>query len=86
MATQNCHRGIGYDVRKVGPDLWEWAIFPPDSVKGFALKKGRVVGAKEHAVQAAKREIESQGLLCSELERPAPLRKNGKTKGPARAY
>jgi hypothetical protein len=62
VTAQDYHRGIGYAVKEVGRNAWEWAIFPPESVKGYSLKKGQVIGGKVHAVEAAKREIESQNL------------------------
>ena len=64
MPAHQYHRGVAYAVKEITPGLWEWAIFPPDCVKGFAPASGVVSGTSTSAIDAAKREIEAQDIHC----------------------
>ncbi|HWU25172.1 MAG TPA: hypothetical protein VN154_02100 [Rhizomicrobium sp.] len=56
------HRGIGFSVKEVATGRWQWAIYPPKSVKGLVRKSGEIQGERTNAVAAAKIEIEAQDL------------------------
>lgn len=62
MHYQEYHRGVAYAVKEISTGLWQWSIFPPDCVKGFAPASGVIAGTRISAVDAAKREIETQDI------------------------
>lgn len=65
MGGHHFHRGVGFSVREVTAGRWQWAIYPPKSVKGFERKSGEVLGERTHAIEAAKVEIEAQDLSAT---------------------
>jgi len=59
------HRGVGISVTAIGSGQWRWTIHPPTSVRGLEAKTGRLFGARADAIEAARREIESQDIAVN---------------------
>jgi hypothetical protein len=60
LLSRQYHRGIAYAVTEIATGQWEWKIFPPESVKGYVRARGNLAGTRTSAINAAKREIETQ--------------------------
>ena len=53
MHVRGVHEGIAYEVKPIGPDVWEWSFTPPSGPK----RSGQVLGYS-WGVMIVKRAIE----------------------------
>ena len=60
MSAFDYHRGIGFSIVELADRRWQWSIHPPPAVLGFKTKGGLILGTRNDAIEAAKREIEKQ--------------------------
>jgi len=60
MSTRELYKGGGFRVFAMSAGRWSWEVKPPLSVRGLHPQCGVTLGKRSTAVDAVKREIDTQ--------------------------